>query len=179
MALWFSPFSCIQSGELWILKAHASRTTASQTTAMPYAPGQLPLRACPLGSEWTSVLRQLPFCVKFVSCLDGTATMTHRPILWVRAYMPCTRYSLSRHAILRCIMHYVVLLFTLSLVTILAARLVVCLWLWGASDNTLYWVLWVMRGFGQHTNGFLAFWNQALHLLMLFLMLNLAINSAS
>jgi hypothetical protein len=33
-------------------------------------------------------------------------------------------YNQSRHAILRCTMHYVVLLFTLSLVTIFAARLI-------------------------------------------------------
>jgi hypothetical protein len=59
-------------------------------------------------------------------CLDGTAAMTRQPpkayVLWVCAYDMFS--CLSRHAIPRCTMHYVVLLFTLSLVTIFATRLV-------------------------------------------------------
>jgi hypothetical protein len=68
----------------------------------------------------------------------------HAMLYYGCVHMTC-QYSLSRHAMPRCTMHYVVLLFTLSIVTIFAARLVKYLFIASALCIILYTLYLVME----------------------------------
>jgi hypothetical protein len=107
--------------------------------------------------DWPIVCSPLP------QVIDDTAAMTHRPTMDAyicRVHGTC---SLSHHATLRCTMHYVVLLFTWSLVAIFYARLVFWLafrfvplslysWKTHLIVGLILWIKWIIFDCSNHGN---------------------------